>query len=73
MGGNNSPYKTIEGVSVCKNIKKNKDFILHLFLNVNLIKEEIKKYNIDEEYINIILQTILSPMTKHLTAVKSLA
>ena len=44
MGGENAPKKNIEGLNIflSKN-KSNKDFIIHLYGDENILKKEISK------------------------------
>ena len=73
MGGENAPEKTIEGVKLFldKN-KSNSDFILNLFGNEDLIKEKIKKFNINSNLINIInTNKVVSNEETPLTAIKN--
>ena len=46
MGGDNSPDKTIEGVSLFLKKSKNNDFLLNLFGDEKKIKEKLNKYKI---------------------------
>ena len=52
MGGENSPKKIIEGISI--SIKENKDNFFYIFGKENLIKEEISKNSNLEQYCKII-------------------
>ena len=73
MGGDNAPEKTIEGVKLFldKN-KSNSDFILNLFGNEDLIKEKIKKFDINSNLINIInTNKVVSNEETPLTAIKN--
>ena len=73
MGGDNSPNKTIQGVKlfIDKN-SKNDDFILNLFGVENKIKDELRKYNIDSKFINIInADNVVSDNETPLTAIKN--
>jgi glycerol-3-phosphate acyltransferase PlsX len=73
MGGDNSPEKTIEGVNFF--LKKNKDkndFVLNLFGDEHKIKKEIKKFNIDTKFLNIIhTDSVVSDDETPLTAIKN--
>ena len=73
MGGENSPDKTIEGVSLfLKKNSKNKDFLLNLFGNEIKIKEELKKHNISSDQIKIThTDGIVSDEETPLTAIKN--
>ena len=47
MGGENAPYKNIEGVFLfLKNNKKKNDVFFNLFGDENLIKKELTKHKI---------------------------
>ena len=47
MGGENSPDKTIEGISFfLKKNEKNKDFFLNIFGDENKIKSKLAKYKV---------------------------
>ena len=73
MGGDNSPDKTIEGISIFlkKNNSKN-DFILNVFGKENVINEKLKKYQISSDLVNVInADTVVSDEEKPLTAVKN--
>ena len=55
MGGDNSPDKTIEGVSLfLKKNELNNDFSLNLYGDKNKIENKIKKLNIKSNSIKII-------------------
>ena len=58
MGGDNSPDKIIEGVKIFleNNINKD-DFILNLFGKEYVIKENLSKYKISTDLINVINST----------------
>ena len=73
MGGDDSPKKTIEGINFfLEKNKKNNDFILNIFGKENEINFELKKYNINSEFINIInSDKVVSDEEKPLTAVKN--
>ena len=73
MGGDNSPDKTIEGISIFlkKNNSKN-DFILNVFGKENVINKKLKKYQISSDLVNVInSDTVVSDEEKPLTAVKN--
>ena len=73
MGGDNSPSKTIEGVKLFleKNNDKN-DFVLNLFGKENIIKEELEKFKIKSNLINIInADSVVSDNETPLTAIKN--
>ncbi len=73
MGGENSPYKNIEGISIfCKKHKNNKDYFFNIFGNESKINSEIKKYNIPIESFKIFhTDTVVSDNETPLTAVKT--
>ena len=73
MGGDNSPDKTISGVSIFleKNKSKN-DFFLKLYGDEKLINNSIKKYKIDYKKISIIhTSSSVSDDETPLTAIKN--
>ena len=73
MGGDNSPSKTIEGVKLFleKNNDKN-DFVLNLFGKENIIKEELERFKIKSNLIEIInADSVVSDNETPLTAVKN--
>ena len=73
MGGDNSPYKTINGVYLfLKKNKKNNDFLLNLFGDEKLINKELSKYNINSNLIKIThTDSIVSDKETPLTAIKN--
>ena len=73
MGGENAPAKNIEGVSIYlnKNNKK-KDVFFNLYGDEELIKKELKNYNISSDFFNIIpSSTVVSDEETPLTAIKN--
>ena len=73
MGGDNSPDKTISGVSIFleKNKSKN-DFFLKLYGNEKLINNSLKKYKIDHKKISVIhTSSSVSDDETPLTAIKN--
>ena len=52
MGGDNSPYKIVKGIS--EYIKNNQNIYFRIFGKKNLIENEISKYSIKNEYFEII-------------------
>ena len=73
MGGDNSPDKTVEGIKFFleKNSSKN-DFVLNLFGQENNINEKLKKYEINNNFINIFhTDTVVSNNETPLTAIKT--
>ena len=73
MGGENSPNKTIHGLSLfLKKRRKNNDFFFNLYGNEDLIKTQIDKYNIDKTKIKIFnTLSIVSDEETPLTAIKN--
>ena len=65
IGGDNSPDKTLNGIKmfIDRNLTKD-DFILNIFGKEDIIKDKIKKLNINTKSINIITQTLLFQMRK---------
>ena len=73
MGGDNSPDKTIQGVSffLKENIKNN-DFLLNLFGDEKKIKDKLLKYKISSDVIKIThTESVISDKDTPLTAVKN--
>ena len=53
MGGDNSPFKTIEGVGFfVKNYKNVDDYVLNLFGDEKIISLNLDKLNIPKKYNN---------------------
>ena len=72
MGGDNSPDKTIEGISFFLKKNKNNDFLLNLFGDKNIIEEKLKKYKISSKLIKVIhTESVVSDEETPLTAVKN--
>ena len=73
MGGDNSPNKTIEGVSFfLKNNSSKDDFILKLFGDKSKIEKELSNYNINSSKISIIhTDSVVSDEETPLTAIKN--
>jgi|TARA_B110000971_G_scaffold67384_1_gene69143 glycerol-3-phosphate acyltransferase PlsX len=73
MGGENSPGKNIEGISIFLNKNKNKnDFFFNIYGNENLIKKEIDKFKISISFYKIFhSSTIVSDEETPLTAIKN--
>ena len=73
MGGENSPNKTIEGVSFF--IKANKakdDYVLELYGDEKKINEELIKNNISKNSIKIVhTESVISDEETPLTAIKN--
>ncbi len=73
MGGDNSPNKTIEGLSIFlkKNIQK-KDFFINLYGDKNKIEPELNKFSISKEFIKVVhSDSEVSDDETPLTAVKN--
>ena len=73
MGGDNSPDKTIHGVSLfLKKNSSNNDFLLNLYGDEIKIKKKLKKYNISSNLINIThTDATVSDEETPLTAIKN--
>jgi len=73
MGGDNSPDKTIHGVSLfLKKYQINNDFELNLFGDENKIKDKLKKYNVSTSSVKIThTNSVVSDEETPLTAVKN--
>ena len=73
MGGDNSPDKTIEGISIfLKHNKKKDDFLLNLFGDETKIKKKLEKYKISTNHIVIThTDSVVSDAETPLTAIKS--
>ena len=73
MGGDNSPDKTIEGVSFfIKKNKKEKDFLINLYGDEKKINEKLKKYKLITDQIKIHhTDTVISNEVTPLTAIKN--
>ena len=73
MGGDNSPNKTIEGLSLFlkKNTQK-KDFFINLYGDKNKIEPELNKFSISKEFIKVVhTDSEVSDDETPLTAVKN--
>ena len=73
MGGENSPYKNIEGLSIFlnKNKKKN-DFFINLYGDQNILKKELLKFKISDNLVKIIhTDSVVSDEETPLTAIKN--
>ena len=73
MGGEDAPKKNIEGLNIflSKN-KSNKDFIIHLYGDENVLKKEISKFNISNDLIKIVhTEAVVSDEESPMTAVKN--
>ena len=72
MGGENAPYKNIEGLSLFFKKNKNKDYFFNIFGDEEKIKSELKKYDFPDEYFKIFhTKSIVSDNETPLTAVKT--
>ena len=73
MGGENSPNKNIEGISLfCKKYKNNNDYFFNIFGNEQKVNTELKKYNISEKNFKLFhTESTVSDNETPLTAVKT--
>ena len=73
MGGDNSPDKTIGGIKIfLEKHKKNHDFVLNIFGKEQILKEKLKKLDLNTDQINIInSNTVVSEEESPMTAVKN--
>ena len=73
MGGENSPNKTIEGVSIfCKENSNKTDFLIVLYGDEKKINQELKNFKVPNHFIKIIhTENIVSDEETPLTAVKN--
>ena len=73
MGGDNSPDKTIQGISFfIKKYKNNNDYLINIFGNEKKIIELLKKYKCVSDSINIInTNSVVSNNESPLTAIKN--
>ena len=73
MGGENAPYKNIEGVSLyCKKNKQRDDFHFNLYGDKILIKKELDKRNVSTEIYSIFQSsTVVSDEETPLAAIKN--
>ena len=73
MGGDDAPKKNIEGLSIfLQNNKKKDDFLINLFGDEKLIKEELSKNNITSELVKVIhTDGVVSDKETPLTAIKN--
>ena len=73
MGGDNSPNKTIQGISFfLKKYKNNNDYLINIFGNEKKITELLNKYNCALDSINIInTNSVVSNDESPLTAIKN--
>jgi glycerol-3-phosphate acyltransferase PlsX len=73
MGGENSPDKNIEGISIFLKKNKNlKDVFFNLYGDQNLIQKQLNTYNIPENFYKVFhSSTIVSDDETPLTAIKN--
>ena len=73
MGGDNSPDKTIQGLSIFLEKNKNKkDFLINIFGDEKKINDKINHYKISSDFIKIIhTDSVVSDEETPLTAVKN--
>jgi len=73
MGGDNAPDKIIQGIRIFINKNRSKeDFVLNIFGNETILKDKLKKFNIESSSINIIhSEKIVSDDETPMTAVKN--
>ena len=71
MGGDNSPDKTIEGVSFFLKKNKENDFLINLYGDENKIKDKLEKYKVASNQIRIHIQFSISNEVTPLTAIKN--
>ena len=53
MGGENAPYKNIEGIKLFLDKNKSNDYFFNIYGDEKIIKDEIQKNKIDEKSIKI--------------------
>ena len=72
MGGENAPYKNIEGIKLFLDKNKSNDYFFNIYGDEKIIKDEIQKNKIDENSIKIFSTlTVVSDEETPLTALKS--
>ena len=73
MGGENSPQKSIEGISIfCKNNVKSNDFFFNLYGRQELITKELKKHKINTSCYKVFdTNSVVSDDETPLTAIKN--
>ena len=73
MGGDNSPKKTIEGLSLfLKKNFKNNDFFINLYGDRDKIELELNKFSISKKFLKIVhSSSVISDDETPLTAVKN--
>ncbi len=72
MGGENAPYKNIEGIKLFLDKNKSNDYFFNIYGDEKIIKDEIQKNKIDEKSIKIFSTlSVVSDEETPLTALKS--
>ena len=73
MGGENSPFKNIEGISLfCQKNKNKDDYFFNIFGDEKKIEKELKKFKISEKFYKIFhTSSVVSDNETPLTAVKT--
>jgi phosphate acyltransferase len=72
MGGDNSPDKTIHGLSLFLKNNSNSDYVINLFGDEERIKEKLLEFKITSNLVNIIhTSSVVSDEETPLTAVKN--
>ena len=72
MGGENSPIKTIQGISLFVKRHAQKDYLLKIYGDKKKINDQISKYKINSSLIEIIhTENIISDEDTPLTAIKN--
>ncbi len=72
MGGENAPYKNIEGIKLFINKNKLKDYFFNIYGDEKIIKELISNYKIDKSNLKIYnTPTVVSDEETPLTALKN--
>ena len=73
MGGDNAPYKNVEGLNIFykKNINK-QDFVIHLYGNENILNKELLRLKIPKDVVKVIhAEGAISDKETPLTAIKN--
>ena len=73
MGGDNSPQKIIGGLKIFLDKNKlNDDFLIYLYGNINILKNELSTLNIPDKLIKIVhTEGVVSDKETPLTAIKN--
>ena len=72
MGGENAPYKNIEGIKLFLDKNKSNDYFFNIYGDKKIIQDEIQKNKIDEKNIKIFnTLSVVSDEETPLTALKS--